>query len=391
MPSNYLKDDPIFGRLDLDDVYITDAWLIDQFVGNQLFVWGAADSGQLGLGDTVNRSSPVQVGTLTNWKQVNVDGHTACIKTDGTLWTWGENFAGALGLGDIVRKSSPVQVGTLTNWKQVSVGGNHMACVKTDGTLWTWGSNLGGQLGLGDIVHRSSPVQVGTLTNWKQVSAGSTNYVACIKTDGTLWTWGLGLNSAGQLGLGDIASRSSPVQVGSLTNWKQVNAGDNHTSCIKTDGTLWTWGFNTNGELGLGDIVHRSSPVQVGSLTNWKQISTGFSHTACIKTDGTLWTWGLNSAGQLGLGDIASRSSPVQVGSLTNWKQVSCGYSAGTHTACVKTDGTLWTWGGNGTGRLGLGDVVDRSSPVQVGTLTNWKQVSLGAGFTLCVTFTDIV
>jgi alpha-tubulin suppressor-like RCC1 family protein len=108
-----------------------------------------------------------------------------------------------------------------------------------------------------------------------------------------------------------------------LTNWKQVSSKNSQTACVKTDGTLWAWGLNTNGELGLGDIIRRSSPVQVGSLTNWKQVACGVGCTFCIKTDGTLWAGGTSSTGQLGQGDTITRSSPVQVGTLTYWKQVS--------------------------------------------------------------------
>ena len=95
-----------------------------------------------------------------------------------------------------------------------------------------------------------------------------------------LWSWGL--NSNGQLGLGDSTSRSSPVQVGTLTNWKQVSGGYFHTAAVKTDGSLWLWGRNQYGELGLGDTTHRSSPVQVGTLTSWKQVSSSWRHTAAI-------------------------------------------------------------------------------------------------------------
>jgi alpha-tubulin suppressor-like RCC1 family protein len=207
----------------------------------------------------------------------------------------------------------------------------HTACIKTDGTLWTWGYNASGELGLQDIAERSSPVQVGSLTNWKQVGTGGFNTV-CVKVDGTLWTWGV--NFSGQLGLEDTTARSSPVQVGSLTNWKQVSVGKESSGCIKTDGTLWTWGGSTDGQLGIGSsgfFGRRSSPVQVGTLTNWKQVNSGQYHFVCIKTDGTLWIWGNNGFGRLGLGDSTNRSSPVQVGSLTNFKQA----SAATHTSCI--------------------------------------------------------
>nr|QMP83622.1 MAG: hypothetical protein [Caudoviricetes sp.] len=152
-------------------------------------------------------------------------------------------------------------------------------------SLWSWGGNFrvvaDGRLGLGDITHRSSPVQVGTLTNWSLVAGGQYHSLAT-KTDGTLWSWGR--NSYGELGLGDTSARSSPVQVGTLTNWSLVVGGFYHSIAIKTDGTLWGWGQNAYGQLGLGDTTHRSSPVQVGLLTNWSLVAAGSNHSLAIQT-----------------------------------------------------------------------------------------------------------
>jgi alpha-tubulin suppressor-like RCC1 family protein len=400
-PSNYWKDDPIFGSIDLDDEYITDQWLVDQFVGNNLFTWGNDNLGQLGNGvpsvTALSYSSPIQVGSLTNWKQVAAgDSHTSAIKTDGTLWTWGWNNFGQLGNGTTVYYSSPIQVGSLTNWKQVSAGYIITSAIKTDGTLWTWGLNQYGELGNGTATPYSSPIQVGSLTNWKQVSCGAST-IAAIKTDGTLWTWGWSNN--GGLGNGTASASlnySSPLQIGALTNWKQVSAGNAQTAAIKTDGTLWVWGSNNGGQLGNQNIINYSSPIQVGSLNNWKQVSVNGSATAAIKTDGTLWTCGYNiqistPIGILGNGTGVSYSSPIQVGSLTNWKIVVFSGSQGTAGA-IKTDGTLWTWGINASGQLGNGTNLRYSSPIQVGTLTNWKQVSGGnLGIHLAaITFADI-
>jgi len=196
------------------------------------------------------------------------------------LWIWGYNNLGQLGNGTIVYYSSPIQVGSLTNWKQVAAN-YHTASIKTDGTLWTFGYNNYGQLGNGTIVYYSSPIQVGSLTNWKQVSAGYI-HTASIKTDGTLWTFGY--NNYGQLGNGTTVNYSSPIQIGSLTNWKQVSSGGYHTTSIKTDGTLWTCGYNGSGGLGNGTTSGYSSPIQVGSLTNWKQVAGGLYHTASISS-----------------------------------------------------------------------------------------------------------
>ena len=405
MSSNYLTSDPILGNIDLDDKLVTEAWLVDQFVGSALFAAGYNSSfGSLGLNDTTGRSSPTQVGTLVNWKQIAASGGSApCaggVKTDGTLWTWGGNNNagtagyGVLGNGTTTNYSSPIQIGLLTNWKQIEFAAatgssNLAAAIKTDGTLWTWGPNFYGQLGNGTAGnYYSSPIQVGTLTNWKQVACGSGNVVS-IKTDGTLWAWGN--NQYGQLGNGVTITYSSPIQIGKLTDWKQVSLNYHATFAIKTDGTLWAWGWNPYGNLGNGTSIDYSSPVQIGSLTNWKQIdvSTGAVSPGimAIKTDGTLWGWGRNYYSELGIGNSIAYSSPIQIGSLTNWKQVSGGeYSFG----ATKTDGTLWTWGRNNYGQLGNGTTVDYSSPIQIGSLTNWKAVFCGYNLTFATTYKDM-
>ena len=334
-----------------------------------------ADYGQLGLGDIIDRSSPVQVGSDTDWAMLAAHyQHTLAIKTDGTLWAWGNGLF--LGLSESTHRSSPVQIGSGTDWAMVATDTFH-AAVKTDGTLWTWGINeTNGQLGHGDLVNCSFPVQVGALTDWSAVSCGS-DVMLAIKTDGTLWA--CGMNSNGQLGLGDIINRSSPVQVGSLTDWAQVDVRAAYrAAAIKTDGTLWTWGDGYQGALGLGNDSSFSSPVQVGSLTDWSAVTCGIGAMLAIKTDGTLWAWGGDddgvNYGELGLGDTINRSSPVQVGSLTDWSTVSCW---GASVLATKKDGTLWAWGGSWRGaldgQLGLGDILPRSSPVQVGALTTWS------------------
>jgi alpha-tubulin suppressor-like RCC1 family protein len=292
------------------------------------------------------------------------------------LYAWGQNANGQLGLNNLTNYSSPKQVGTLTNWSVISSGaGSDMAAVKTDGTLWTCGYNFYGQLGIGTSgsgTDRSSPVQVGSDTNWATVSASGYS-AGAIKTDGTLWMWGIGNNGA--LGLGNTTTYNSPKQVGILTNWLKINCGSyTSTFAMKTDGSLWAWGQNSNGQLGLGDTTNRSSPVQVGLLVDWASIAPDDSYIIAIKTDGTLWAWGANSQGQLGLGDSGTytkRSSPTQVGSLNNWSKISTSFSG----HAIKTDGTMWSWGYNADGRLGLNNLTSYSSPKQVGALTTWSQI----------------
>lgn len=339
---------------------------------SQLWAWGKNSRGQLGLGNTTYYSSPKQVGALTDWKSISSSGNsTLFVRKNGTLWAVGWNVYGQLGTGNVTDYSSPKQVGALTNWASVCTGlGLFTLAIKTNGTLWAWGINSSGQLGLGNTTYFSSPNQVGALTNWASVTAGQSNAVA-IKTDGTLWTWGS--NGSGQLGLGNITYFSSPKQVGALTNWsKAACIGYYGVLAVKTDGTLWAWGQNTFGMLGLNNTSNYSSPKQVGTLTDWLQVAGGQYFASAVKTDGTLWSWGYGGTFRTGLGNATSYSSPKQVGVLTNWLSVACGYA---HGAAINLSGNLYAWGMNSDGQLGLGDTSYRSSPVQVGALSTWTKL----------------
>lgn len=245
------------------------------------------------------------------------------------------------------------------------------------GPLYAWGDNLYGQTGQSTPAASdlSSPVQIGSLTNWVELGGGRRAFFAINQT-GELYAWGAGTN--GRLGLGDLVSRSSPVQVGALTTWSKVSGGAESTIAVKTDGTLWTWGGNSAGQLGHDDRTARNSPVQVGGLTTWSKVAAGGYHMLAIKTDGTLWAWGSTQKGQLGIGAASGyRSSPVQVGALTTWFDVAANgyYSSGGTTS----DNKLYFWGHNNYGQVGDNSVTQRNAPTQIGALTNWKLVGGGS------------
>lgn len=327
--------------------------------------------------------SNVDIGANLITKDYLIDAYPTLAEPFRTagLWTWGQNSYGQIGVNDRIHRSSPVQTATSGSnfWIQITSGNRAVAAIKTDGTLWGWGLNYGGQLADNTTIQRSSPVQVfGGGTNWSQVSMSKSNRLTgAIKSDGTLWMWGGTI----AFSIGDNATivRSSPVQIfGGGTNWKQVACGGSHTGAVKTDGTLWMWGNNNSGCLGNNLVFDgRSSPIQVTG-TNWSLIDTGFDRTAAIKTDGTLWTWGVNSSGELGDNSTVNRSSPVQIfGGGTNWKDVKISSSA---MAAIKTDGTLWTWGSQSFGFLGDNSPFNKSSPVQtVAGGTNWLSIATGS------------
>lgn len=384
----------VVGPVDDEGGSASGVWKLDEQLGLQkagawpkrvfpreLYGWGTNTSRELGDGTGINRSSPVQIGALTNWSKIAAGAnHSLAIKNDRTLWAWGAGGQGRLGTNSSPAYiSSPVQVGALTNWSEVGAGNISSAAITIDGELYVWGNNGSGALGDNTTIDKSSPTLVGALTNWSFVSVSDAS-CAALKTDGTLWCWGR--NDEGQLGQGDRIFRSSPVQVGTLTDWTQIATGYRSVIAVKSNGTLWSFGSNSGareGQLGDGTIISRSSPVQVGSLTSWARPAGGSGFSAAVKTNGTLWVWGKGGAGQIGDGSRTDKSSPVQIGALTNWLNISCGAN---FCAAVKTDGTLFTWGGGYSGQLGINAASFagyRSSPVQVGGTVGWSTVSAGS------------
>jgi alpha-tubulin suppressor-like RCC1 family protein len=339
-----------------------------------LWAWGLNDYGQLGQGTIDGRAhpAPAQVGHAHDWASVSCGyGNSFAVKKDGTLWAWGANWdVGGLGLGgtdswlDWLDRWSPTRVGNARDWAAVSYGYFHGLALKKDGSLWSWGLNTYGQVGGGDALVWV-PTKVGHGRDWA-AAAGGGDFSLALKRDGTLWAFGL--NVFGNLGLGDTATRRSPTQVGSASDWAAVSAGINYSLALKRDGSLWAWGGNSFGELGLGDTTERHSPTQVGSARDWASIASLGHHSLALKKDGTLWAWGESSYGELGLGGTADRHSPTQVGSAHDWAAIAHGAADYYHTLALKKDGTLWAWGFNRFGQLGLGDTTDRHVPTPVGT-----------------------
>ena len=193
-----------------------------------------------------------------------------------------------------------------------------------------------------------------------------------------LWAWGFG--SYGELGLGTttLVNISPTLVMPSLSfNWSKISCMLYHTLAIKTDGTLWAWGYDDYGQLGdgtrriSGDSI--PNPIQIGTSTDWVDVLSTAHSSFAIKTDGTLWAWGYNGYGGLGLGDTTDRLVPTQVGTSNTWRKIS-----GRHyyTLAIKTDGSLWAWGLNSVGQLGDGTVIDKYNPIQIGTSTNWAEIT---------------
>jgi alpha-tubulin suppressor-like RCC1 family protein len=353
--------------------------------------WGANSSGQLGTNDTIEANIPAVVhgpGNIGGLKGIVAivirENFSLALKIDGTVWAWGYNGDGELGDNTKINELFPVQVhgasniGNLTGIISLSAGYAHILALKNDGTVWAWGDNSNGELGNNNTVSTSIPVQVrgsdniGFLTGISAIAAGQ-QFSLALKNDGTVWAWGE--NSTGQLGDNSSLERHTPVPVhsvdntGVLRNITSLVAGGGHALALASDSTVYAWGFNINGELGNNTQLNDSLPAQVhgsnnsGILTGVSSISAGDYFSAAIGPGGTVWTWGFNFYGQLGVNDTTERNVPVEVhgpgnlGFLTGINAISLGDE---HVIALKNDDSYWSWGWNAYGQLGDGSVTDK-------------------------------
>ncbi|MBC5836278.1 T9SS type A sorting domain-containing protein, partial [Flavobacterium sp. F372] len=260
------------------------------------------------------------------------------------------------------------QVGT-ANWKAISASDRHVVGIQTNGTLWAWGRNDYNQVGnntcCNDVL---APVQISTDTDWASIDTSIWGYTMALKTNGTLWGWGMNQGAFGDSG---TTSLPVPTQLSTDTDWAEISTLGVQILMLKTNGTLWVFGGGGTGALGLGSGVTTTFiPLQVGT-DNWKSIAGGFFTSFAVKTDGTLWVWGRNDGGQLGLGDTTNRNIPTQIGTDTNWAKVITGRD---HTIAIKNDGTSYAWGYNNYASTTLGTFVPAESyytPILLPTAMN--------------------
>ena len=157
------------------------------------------------------------------------------------------------------------------------------------------------------------------------------------------------------------------MQVGGLANIMAIAAGNAFTVALRNDAlssSVWAWGSNNIGQLGDGAMTDVYTPVEVSGMygTGAIGIAAGYDHAVAMKTDGTVWAWGGNSNGQLGNGTTTGSVTPVQVSGMSGVEAVAAGYS---DTVTLKIDSTVWAWGSNSNGQLGNGTTIDSHIPVQ--------------------------
>ena len=262
-----------------------------------------------------------------------------------------------------------------------NMGTDTLTVMLCPGILQAWGRNQSGQLGDGTMLDSLFPVDVVSIPGVTDLSAGNSFSLALL-CDGTVWSWGS--NASGQLGDGTTQDRATPVQVldptspsGFLEDVAAIAAGTSHSLTLLADGTVLAWGDNQSGQLGDGTTIDSALPTSVvdpldpsGLLQGVTAIAGGELHSVVLLSDNTVWTWGGNVSGQLGDGTMMDSLIPVQVsdpgdptGFLENVTAVSAG---GRHTVAIIVNATVRAWGTNGSGELGDNRASGINSPIPV-------------------------
>ena len=346
------------------------------------YCWGDNRRGQIGDGTLVNRSQATAVSgalTFASLAEGSAD-HSCGLTAAGQAYCWGANSFGQLGDGSTTDRTAPTPVSGGFTFTQVAVS-PYRTCGRTAaGWLICWGWSGADLFGDGVLGVVRSPLQVGAGgVSFASVALGQSNACA-VSAGGTIYCWGLG--TSGQIGDGQLISRSTPTPLTDGRSYSAVSVGVSHVCGLTVAGAAFCWG---NGPLGTGATTSSSTPAPVtGGLTFTSIAASPSGHTCARATTGVAYCWGSTSAGitdvrfgpQLGDGTIIARLVPTAVLSGVSFASVSVrsGFSCGR-----RSGGQPYCWGANSLGQLGDLTTTVRATPVA----TRWVEGTAGAPVSL--------
>lgn len=328
---------------------------------------GTGEKTVVGDGESGFRIVPVPTRLTPSPKGDCGAGHTVALTKDLKVQAIGANAKGQLGDGTTTYRSDPQEVSGITNARDVGAGYEHSAALTNDGTVYAWGDNAFGQLGNGGATtNETTPIMVPLPGPAAQISVALWDHNFAVLEDGRVFGWGG--NGSGQIGLGHTDPVTAPEQVSVPGPITVIAGGANHTLFLVGGGEVYATGANYLGQLGVGNTDNQSTPVIVPGLVEVAHVAAGFEHSLAVLENGTVFAWGNNGSGQLGVGaGVGFSTVPLQVPGLDGVVEVFAGMN---HSVAVRHDGTVFAWGDNSNGQLGIGSTAGQFAPQPV-TLPN--------------------
>jgi alpha-tubulin suppressor-like RCC1 family protein len=374
----------------------------------KLIIWGKFQTGQLGLSRDTIFQQPFLVNLKTPIKDIKIN-------SDNVILTLDKNGRIESLIGDLYDNipsivSLPMKVGKENNVSSMVTSGFHSIYSNNRSYLFSVGMNGAGMLGNGNYNNLKRFTNILENKKFKKITVFTDSFYSyyggtiALTENGELF--GCGANLYGEHfsepGYGVHKYMNLEKFEDTINRWQDVSTNDGFTIAIKSDGTLWGWGKNYYNQLGgnhpsssnwsYQQFEYKSAKC-ISQDTNWAKVYAGQGYSFAIKRNGTLWGWGDNSYGQLGVGkNNWSVSVPEQIGVDSNWKSIDFGGSGnwdegnGLFTVGVKYDGTIWAWGLNKFGQFGIGDSVNTYYfPEKISNDSNWSDISAGYYHIICL------
>ncbi len=329
-----------------------------------LFAWGS----QFG------QAPPQEIAFFENITVVDAvlgQGFIVALDNTGKVYSVGDGTYGALGLGDTNSRTTPEQITALVGKviDSIHTGSQHCFAVAETGEVYGWGNNDMGQLGDGTFTNQLTPILINSINSTDItdiITSGSNTFI--IKNDTNVDV--IGSNGTGMFADGLQPYNRVPGKAANIPQFDKISLAREHGAGLKSDGTVWTWGINIIGQLGDGTYVNKYTPIQVNGILSGKtivDISAESNTTLAVDSTGQMYAWGSGSSNRLGNGSTSNSNIPVAV-TMTNITGTIIKVAMGDlHAMALSNNGSVYVWGFDRYGCLGTTAVAnDGQQPIPI-------------------------